>query len=179
MRNGIFAVVAAVALGLCSPGAARADEKPVKESEVPKPCLDAVKKKYPAAELKGFSREEEKGKVTYEVEIEVKAGEKTKARKIDVELSPEGKIVCEEETIAKDDLPEKVKKALADSKYGKWDVKRVERIVHDEKDADASYELVVTSGDEKVEVVFDKDGKITKEEIKKKKGEKADKEDDD
>jgi len=169
-----LAVVFGAALG------ARADEQKVKESDVPKAVIDSVKKKYPKATLEGFEKETKKDKVLYEINI--KDGE----RKIDVELSDAGKILSEEETISKDALPDAVKKGLADSKYGKWDVKLVEKVVHDEKADDATYELVVTNGEQKFEIVFDKSGKLTKEEEKKlkkkpeaKKGDKKSEDDDD
>jgi hypothetical protein len=168
-----FAAVFAIAAGAL---VARADdEKPVKESEVPKPAIDAVKKKYPTATLKGFEREEEGGKVSYEVKIEVK--EKEKTRSIEVELSPEGKILAEEEKISEADVPANVKKALAESKYGKWKVKSVERVVKEEKESDPFYEFHLADGKKRAEVVFDKNGKITEEESKggEEKGEKKEK----
>ena len=172
-------LVAATLVGLL--GLVRADEKKLKESDVPKAVVDAVKKKYPKATIKQWEKDtkkDEKGEtVLYEASLE------DGKRKIDVELNSDGKFVCEEEQIEQSALPDKVKKGLADSKYGKWAVKRTEKVVHDEKDADAAFELIVTSEDEKYEIVFDKDGKLTKEEKKKvkkeKKGEKDDDDDDD
>lgn len=157
--------------------AARADEQKVKESDVPKVVVDAVKKKYPKGTIKQWEKDTKKDDKGVET-ILYEAGVEDGKRKIDVECNAAGKIVAEEEVIAQDDLPAKVKKGLADSKYGKWDVKKVEKVVHDEKEDGAAYELVVTSGEQKFEVVFDKDGKITKEEEKKAK-KKARKDDDD
>lgn len=170
MTRPVLAAVAALALALLVGSPLRADEKPVKESDVPKPAIDAVKKKYPGATLKGFSREEEGGKVTYEVEVEVKGKDAkgaAKTRAIDIDVSAEGKILAEEETISKDELPDAVKKALGASKYGSWEVKKVEKIVTEENEADPSFEVIVVTEGKKAEVVFDKSGKITKEEEKK------------
>jgi hypothetical protein len=155
----LFACVLALGLSI-----ARADEKPVKEAEVPKPALDAVKKKYPGAAFKEFAREEEKGKVSYEITLTLK--EKDKTRKLDVLVSPEGKIEVEEEVVGEDALPEAVKKALGASKYGKWKIQKVERIVKNEDEKDPSFELLVKDGDKKAEVLFDKDGKLVEEEDK-------------
>jgi hypothetical protein len=153
-----WALVALVVIGTALP--AFAGERKVKESDVPKAALDAVKKKYPTAKLTGFSKEEDDGKTHYEVTLE------EGARRLDVDLSPEGKILVEEETIAQDALPAEVRKALAASRYAKWTVKRVERIVKEENAADPSYELLLTDADQGAEVVFDKAGKIVEEEIR-------------
>jgi hypothetical protein len=176
------AAVAAVAF-VAMAAVAFADEKKIEKGDVPKAVLDAVSKKYPKAVMKEFSKETEDEKTTYEVEIE------DGKRKIDVECDEKGKILCEEETIEKDALPDKVKKGLADSKYGSWEVKKAEKIVKEEKNDDPSYELIVVTkeGDKKFEIVFDKNGKLTKEEEKKvkkpkegeKKGEKKDEDEDD
>jgi hypothetical protein len=48
--------------------------------------------------------------------VKEKVKDAEKVRKIDVELTPEGKILAEEETIAAEELPEAVKKSLAGSK---------------------------------------------------------------
>lgn len=173
MRHYLFA--AAVVIAIAAPVGAD-DEKPVKESEAPKPVLETVKKKYPAATVKGIDREEEDGKVSYEVKIEVK--EKEKTRSIEVICSPEGKIEAEEEKIAESDVPEVVRKGLARSKYAKWTVKKVERIVKEEKESEPSFEYLLVEGDEKFEVVFDNGGKITEEEDKSPKKKKSEKEDD-
>src|SRR5262245_5344167 len=143
-----FAAVFAIAAGAL---VARADdEKPVKESEVPKPVLDAVKKKYATAALKEFTREEEEGKVSYEVKVELK--EKEKTRTIEVICSPEGKIEAEEEKISEADVPANVKKALAESKYGKWAIKKIERIIKEEKESDPFFEFLLVDGKNKAEV---------------------------
>src|SRR5579871_5972770 len=179
MRRIVLAFVTTAALGLAfpalAPRIASAGEEQLKESDVPKPVIDAVKKKYPKGKLKSFGKEIEQDKsVTYEVEVE------DGKRQIDVELTPEGKIKCEEETIKPEDAPEKIKKALAASKYGKWQVKHCERVVYEEKEEDPSFEYLVENDTQRFEIVLDKNGKITKEEEKKKPkaGEKEDDEKD-
>ena len=152
-------VVALFALSLA--GAARADEKRVKESDVPAPVLAAVAKKYPTAKKTGFSKEVENKKTTFEINLT------DGAKKIEVELTPDGKIVAEEQEIALEAVPAGVRKALAESaKYGKWTVKKAERVVNNENEAAPNFELLVVSGAKKAEVVFDKDGKLVKEEAK-------------
>jgi hypothetical protein len=176
MRVVLLASFVVAAFAFAAP-VARAQEVKVEEKDVPKAVLEAVRKKYPKAKMTGFEKEtdkKDKSKVTYEVDIE------DGKRKIDIDLTPEGKILAEEETIDPEALPEKVKKGLAGSKYATWTVKSAERIVKEEKEDDPSYELVVTNGERKFEIVLDKEGKITKEEEKKvKKAEKDEKDDDD
>jgi hypothetical protein len=164
MRVALVSFAAAFAIAAGALVARADDEKPVKESEVPKPVIDAVKKKYPTAAMKEFTREEEEGKVSFEVKVELK--EKEKTRTIEVVCSPEGKIQAEEEKISEADVPANVKKALAESKYGKWTIKKVERIIKDEKESDPFFEFLLVDGKKKAEVVFDKTGKITEEENK-------------
>ena len=159
----------AAGLLLLVPALARAedDEKPVKEADVPKAAVDAVQKKYPGSKVTAWTREEENKVTTYEAKVEAtskgKDGKDT-TRKVEVTLSVEGKILAEEEEIAQDALPDAVKKALAASKYAKAKVTHVARIVHEEKADDASYEVTVLLDGKKVDVTFDKAGKITEEE---------------
>jgi hypothetical protein len=110
--------------------------------------------------MKGFEQEEAGGKLVYEIEIMSGQG------KLDVELTPDGKIVTEEQTIPPADLPKVVKASLASSKYKAWTIKGAERVVKDEKSDQPAYEVVVINKDQKMEVVFDKLGKLTQEEKK-------------
>ena len=104
-----------------------AGEKALKESEVPKPVIDAVKKKYPRAKLTGFAEETRKDKTTYEIQVE------DGKRRIEIDLSLEGKILVEEEAIGEDALPKEVKKGLEASKYAKWKLKKAERLVREQQ----------------------------------------------
>jgi hypothetical protein len=158
MRSALSFLAAVLAFSLLGLGLVHAGETPLKESDVPKAAIDAVKKKYPKAKLTGFAKLCDHDKTVYEVQIE------DGKRRIDIDVSPEGKILEEEETIAADDLPKEVKKGLADSKYARWKIKKVERVIREEKDKDPSYEVVLQDGESRWEVVFDKAGKITKEE---------------
>jgi len=149
--------------GLLVAGVARAEEKRIKESEVPKAVIDGVAKKYPAGKRVGFEREDEEGKTIYEVKV-VNDG-----HKIDVDVTPDGRIVEEEEEIAFSTTPDAVKKALtASPKFGKWTVKRAEKVVHADKPDAPEFELLLTSGKNVAEVVFAADGKQLKVEEKKK-----------
>jgi hypothetical protein len=142
-------------------GLGLAREQAIKKSQVPAPVLDAVARKYPHARQVGFSREAEESKVTFEVQV-VEG-----TRHIDIDVSPEGKILAEEETIPRDDLPAAVRKALAESaRYRDWTVQQVERVVTGEHESEPSFELQMAHGRQKSEIVFDKEGRLTHEENK-------------
>lgn len=147
--------------------AARADdekEDKVPLDKVPKAVLDAVKAKFKGAELVSAQTEKEDGKLVYEINL------KHKGHKVDVTLTPEGKIVSIEKTIAAKDLPKAVAEAI-DGKYPKVTIKKAEEVTEGGK---TNYEVLLVTADKKtVEVVIDPTGKIVKEEKKeeeKKKG---------
>ncbi len=132
-----------------------ADEKKVQEAEVPKPVLEAVAHKYPRARRVGYEKEIEKGRTTFEVKVV------DGSRRIDVDLSIDGKILAEEEVITMGDTPDAVRRALATSeKYGKWTVRRVERVVKDEKTDAPEFEIGLFSGAQRAEVTFAADGRV-------------------
>ena len=150
---------AVVALAVASAGA---DEKKIAQADVPRPVLDTIQKKYPAAKLTGFEVERDNGKTAYEIQL--RDGDKRR----EVVCSPAGKIVAEEETIALAEAPAKVRDALgASAKYRTWTVRQVERVVNDENAQAAQYEIEVASGKQAAELVFTSEGKLVRSEQKK------------
>jgi hypothetical protein len=134
--------------------AVRADEEKVPLDKLPKEVTAAVKKKFPKAELVAASKEDG----NYEVSI--KAEDTT----MDVTVTPEGKIVLIEKTIAAKDLPKKVAEAL-EAKYPKATYKTIEEIIKDDKIE--KYEILLVTADKKtLEVTFDPNGKFLDEEKK-------------
>ena len=79
-------VISAFCFSACS-----SDEFEIKESEVPKNVVDALKAKYPSAEVIEWQAEKEDGKFFFEAEIKV--GNK----EIEVHITPDGSSVTEEE----------------------------------------------------------------------------------
>jgi uncharacterized membrane protein YkoI len=156
-------LVAGIVLGALAGMTARADEEKEEKvplDKVPKAVIDAVKAKYKDAELVSAEKENENGKVVYEINIKVKG------QTIEVSATPDGKIVSIEKTITVKDLPKAVAEAL-DGKYPKATIKKVEEITHGEK---LSYEVLLVTADKKtLEVVFDPAGKVLEEEKKDKK----------
>jgi uncharacterized membrane protein YkoI len=136
-------------------------EKKLQQADVPRVVLDTVTRKYPTAKMTSFEQEMADGKLIYEIAIETAKG------KMDVEVSPEGKIVAEESGIPPTALPAPVKASIAGSKYKTWKMKGAELVIKNEQKEEPIYEVVFTQKKEKFEVVFDKTGKITEEEAKK------------
>jgi hypothetical protein len=149
-------------LVMASAGPAHSEEKKIDRAAVPAAVLAAVAKKYPGAKMVAFEEADEEGKKLYEIGIE------SDGTKMDVELTADGKIEGEETVIRDADLPASVKAGLASSRYKGWKVDKIEKVVKQEKTDNPLYELVVRSKSKKFEVVFDKDGKVTKEEDKSK-----------
>jgi uncharacterized membrane protein YkoI len=136
------------------------DEEKVPLDKLPKPVMEAVKKRFPKAEIVSASREKEGDK--YEYEVSIKEGGKN----IDVTLTPEGTILSLEKEIAAADLPKAVTEAL-EAKYPKAAYKTIEAIikVKDGNEKLESYEVQLVTADKKsIEVVLSPDGKITKAE---------------
>ena len=154
---------AALVLACCTTSARAAEEK-IAIEKLPKAVADAVKAKYPGAELNGAEKDVTDGKTIYEVNL------KYKGSKYDVSLSPDGKIVEIEKTIDAKELPAAVTKAL-DQKYPKAKIELAEEVTVDGK---VKYEVVVTTAEKKkFEVVVEPGGKIVKVEAKDEKDEPA------
>jgi hypothetical protein len=155
MLGGMLGLVALVRDG-------RADEEKIPLDKVPKAVLEAVKARFPDAKLLGAEIEKEGGKTVYEIAV------KDRDQKIEVTLTPEGKIVSLEKQIAAKDLPKAVVEAL-EAKYPKATYKMIEELIEvkDGKDKLEGYEVLLVTAEKKtVEVVVAPDGKITPEEKK-------------
>lgn len=142
---------------------ARADEDKVPLDQLPKAVSQAVKKRFPKAELVDASKETEGGKTEYEVTIK-NAGKKT-----DVTLTPDGTIVGMEKEIDVAELPQVVIDTV-ESKYKNAKYKKIEEIikVKDGKESFESYEILLVTADKKtVELVVAVTAMITKTEEKK------------
>ena len=122
--------IAMLSLGLLATlGSVRADEQKIDVKDLPKTVLAAVKAKFPEGKVTGAAKEEEAGKVTYEVALE------DNNTKIDVAVSAKGKILEVEKTIEEKQLPKAVAATLA-AKYPKAKIKKAEEIVKYDEDED-------------------------------------------
>ena len=137
---------------------ARADEEKLPLDKLPAKVKEAVKAKFPDAELVSAEKEKEDGKIVFEVAI------KNKGQNIEVTLTEEGKIVSIEKEITVKQLPPAVAEAF-EKKYPKATVAKVEEVSEGEK---TKFELLITVGGKKLEVTFDPQGKFLEEEDKSK-----------
>jgi hypothetical protein len=133
-------------------------EEKVPLDKLPKAVVEAVKAKFPKAELVSAEKENEDGKIVYEVAI------KNEGSRIEVIVTPEGKILVVEKEIESKDVPQAVKEALK-KKYPEATVKKIEEIIKNDKTE--AYEFLLVTGKKKtVEVKFAPDGKFLEEEKK-------------
>jgi uncharacterized protein (TIGR03000 family) len=147
------------------PATQEAGEQKVPLDKLPKAVTDALKERFPDAELKSASKEIEEGKTLFEVNV------KNKDQNIDVTLTPDGAITGLEKEVEVKDLPKEVREALT-TKYPNSTINKAEEVikVKDKKEELACYEVVLTTAEKKkVEVQFSAEGKILKEEGKDKK----------
>lgn len=137
----------------------RADEEKVALKDVPKAVLDAVKAKFPKAELTEAAKETEDGKTTYEVAL------KNDGHKVEVGLTAEGTIQEIETEVAVKDLPKAVSAAVT-AKYPDSTFKKAESITRFEAGKESkNYEVVVATKTKKsVEVTVSPEGKVVKTE---------------
>jgi uncharacterized membrane protein YkoI len=161
---GVSAVAAAIMLATT----ARADDekdKKVPLDKVPKAVMDAIKGRFPGADISSVEKEKEDGKVVYDVEL------KHEGRKYEMDIQEEGTIIEVEKEVALKDVPEAVTKAVKE-KFPNATIKEVMEVnkVKDKEEKPDHYEVTIETGDnKKKEVVVSLDGKIKKGEEKDKK----------
>jgi hypothetical protein len=143
-------LVALVASGLLLAGAASAQEKKIKRSELPPAVEKTVVAQSAGATIRGFSSEVENGQTLYEAEMMVNGHSK------DVLMAADGSIVEVEEQVALDSLSAEVKAGLQ-AKAGKGKIFKVESIT--KKNKLVAYEAHVDTEGKKSEVQVGPDGK--------------------
>jgi hypothetical protein len=139
----------------------RAEDEKISLDKLPKAVVDAVKAKFPKAEMKSAMKEKEDGKITYEVTI---ADGETK---VDVDVTEAGVITGFEKAVALKDLPKVITDAVA-AKYPACKAKSGEVVytIKDGKDVLSYYEVTVTVDGKDVELEILEDGKLKSEEKK-------------
>jgi hypothetical protein len=147
--NGVirFICVAAVSLAV-----ALAGETAVKMKDLPPAVQKTVEEQTKGAQIKGLSKEIEKGKTMYEVETMLNG----KAR--DLLIDSAGTLVSVEEPVAIDAIPAAAKAAIERLSAG-GKIKSVESVT---KGQTVSYEAVIVKGLKKSEIVVAADGSIQK-----------------
>jgi hypothetical protein len=166
--RGIIRGVSAIALiGLVTLAtAALADEKSEKISpdKLPQKIKDSIKGRFPGAEVTGAEKENEKGKVVFDIEL------KHEGRKYEMEIEEDGTIVEIEKEVASKDVPEAITKAVK-KKYPTSTIKEVMEVnkVTGKEEKPIHYEVVIETDGKKKEVVVSLDGKTVKAEGEEKK----------
>jgi hypothetical protein len=131
---------------------ARAAETSVKMKDLPPAVQKTVEEQTKGAQIKGLSKEIEKGKTMYEVETVANG----KAR--DLTIDATGALISVEEPVAIDSIPAAAKAAIEKLATGAQ-IKSVEAVT---KGKVVTYEAVIAKGLKKSEVVVGADGSIQK-----------------
>lgn len=164
-RFSIFPLVLLLCLTFsCSQQGEKVDiEKKAKDDleldKIPEMVMDALKAKFPKAEIHKWTEEKEDDIVIYDIEF------KQEGQKFEADIKEDGTIHNWEKEIAAEDLPDAVKMAVK-AKYSKVAIKEIKEImeitaVSDGKDALEGYEIVFETADKKeVEITVTPDGKI-------------------
>jgi hypothetical protein len=167
VKQLIFCVPALAAILTLGFGA-RADEKDEKVTldQVPAVVKDALKARYPKAEVVSAEKGDVDGTKVYEFKL------KEGAKEWEVAFTPDGKFHSSEEPLKEADLPAKVKDAFK-QKYGEAKVLTIEKETTGDGDkAKVVFEIVFEKGTEKLEAQFDPEGKfLAEEKVKEKKEE--------
>jgi hypothetical protein len=149
-----LALVAVSALALAAP--TRADEENIPLDKVPKPVLEAVKKRFPKAQIISASKETEDDITLYEIEL------KQGSKEIDVTVTPEGVITLIEQEIDSKELPRAVANTVAKN-YPKTRYRFILAVytVKDGKETLAYYDIVLaTTSKKEIDIQIFPDGKI-------------------
>lgn len=142
-----YLCIASVSLAVAFAG-----ETAVKMKDLPPAVQKAVEEQTKGAQIKGLSKEVEKGKTMYEAETTVNG----KSR--DLLFDSTGALVSVEEVVAIDTIPAAAKAAIEKLAAG-GKIKSVESVT---KGQAVTYEAVIAKGLKKSEVVVGADGSIQK-----------------
>ena len=143
-------MIGAILVASISFAVAFAGETPVKMKDLPPAVQKTVQEQTKGAQIKGLSKEIEKGKTMYEVETMLNG----KAR--DLLIDSTGALVSVEEAVAIDAIPPAAKAAIERLSAG-GKIKSVEAVT---KGQTVSYEAVIVKGLKKSEIVVAADGSI-------------------
>src|SRR5579859_1637214 len=115
-------------------------------AECPAPVSDAVAKAYPGGKTRSCRKEREKGQTQYEVKLSGADG-----KTLELDVSPEGKILLTEETVGPDLVPKAVQDAFR-AKYPGKPFTRAEK--QTAASGEVTWELAFSDGAKRREVTF-------------------------
>lgn len=122
----------------------------IKKEAVPPGVIAAFEESYPAATIKSYETEYRGGETCYEIE----SMEGTIER--DILYNGSGGVMEIEESLAINQLPEKVRKSI-ENKHSKGKIIAAEKVT---QGAEITYELIVQTGQKKIEMEIDPYGGI-------------------
>jgi uncharacterized membrane protein YkoI len=130
-----------------------AGETKVKLESLPPAVQAAVKQQSVGATIKGFAKETEKGKTTYEAEMTVNGHAK------DVSFDATGKVISVEEEVSIDSIPAAARDAI-NKAIGTGKLTMVETVTANGK---TNYEAAIKRGTKTTELLVDATGKKVKD----------------
>jgi uncharacterized membrane protein YkoI len=139
---------------------ARADgkDKKISLNKAPKGVQETIKARLPGADVTSIEKENEDGKVVYDVEL------KHDGRKYEMDILEDGTLIEIEKEIPAKDLPEAVTKGI-ETKYRGATLKEIMEVykVNGKEEKLAEYEVTIETADKKTqEVKVSLDGKTVK-----------------
>ncbi len=156
---GRFGAAAIAALLLALPATHAQEQDKLELDKIPKTVMDALKAKFPQAEIRKCTKEKEGDIIVYDIEFT------QNEQKLEADIKEDGTIHNWEKQITAKQCPKAVKRA-AKKAYPKSTFKEIMEItaVTDGKDALEGYEIVLETADKKVlELMLAPDGKIVEE----------------
>jgi hypothetical protein len=153
------ATIASLGL-LAALGTTQAGEEKIDLKKLPPGVLAAVRAKFPEGKLTGAAKEEEDRKVIYEVTLT------DHDAKVDVAVSPKGKILEVEKVVAVGKLPQAVA-ATIKTQYPRAKITKSEEVIKYEEDEEEErfYEVILSiEGKDSIEVKLSPKGKVLDDE---------------
>jgi uncharacterized membrane protein YkoI len=130
-------------------GGANAQETKLNFKDLPPAVQNAAKAQSQGATVSGYSKEIEKGKTEYEVQLVVDG------KKRDVSIDPNGRVIETEQEVAFSSVPEKAQDAIKHEAGGS----RIERVEQVKSDEATVYEALVHQNGKKHEIRVLENGK--------------------
>jgi hypothetical protein len=164
MRTAVQGLAALAVLGALVLGARADEEHEIPLSKVPEKVLEAVKAKYPGADLRSASKGVEDKEVYYSIVL------KHKDEEYEVSLTPEGEITEIARDLDAKELPGPVSEALQ-KKYPGASVQEAAEVREPAEKDKVTYRVeLTTAAKKKLEVTLSPQGDVAKEkEVKEKK----------
>jgi len=139
-----------VCLLCATAGLSRASEQRVKLADLPLAVQATVKEQSKGATIRGYAKEVENGKTTYEVEMTVNGHGK------DISMNQKGTVIEVEEEVPLGNIPSSAKSAI-EKAAGGGEILKVESVVHGA--TVVAYEAQVRHGSKRSEVRVNPEGK--------------------